>query len=351
MPTEKKIVKRTKKKKEEIILPGASYIYQSNRITNGRFPDFSMYHIKIFVCLIKQMQEAIKAEMEGKAWMQLGLFEEVDAHYLRIGIPLAEISAPEHYKEVVSSFSDLRKIDYQIESPYTKGYNLNTGLIENFETPTKVNGRSVVYVKIVKNVAKDLVEISKNNQGKPISFTRYLYEVVMNSRSKYTWKIYTLVSSWKTKGGFQITLDRFREILGLSPEEYPNYADLKRRVILPAQKELDHKADCWFNCSERDFEEKKGKKVIGLRFKVITPDLEEVNLLKREQVHELLRINARFKQQHIDAIASIFSDDADYGAIMNKVFDLIEHIRANHKEIGEPQRYIIVSLLKAFGKG
>jgi plasmid replication initiation protein len=343
--------KQTKKRKEEIILPGASYIYQSNRITNGRFPDFSTYHIKIFVCLIKQMQEAIKAEMDGKAWQQLGLFEEVDSNYLRIGIPLSEISSPQHYKAVVESFSDLRKIDYNIESPYAKGYVLHTGLIESFETPIKENGKSVIYVKIVKDVAKDLIEISKNQQGKPISFTRYLYEVVMNSSSKYTWKVYTLISSWKAKGGLQISLERFREILGLNPEEYPNYADLKRRVIVPAQKELDHKADCWFECSDKDFEEKSGKKVVGLRFKIITPDLEEVNDLKTQQIIQILREHAGFKQTDIDAIKGLFTAKADYGSITNKVLDLLDYTREHRAEIANPKHYIITSLLNAFDRG
>lgn len=344
------IKKLSKKKKEEIILPGARYIYQSNRITNGRFPDFNMYHIKIFVCLIKQLQQAIQADMDGKQWQQLGLFEEVDTLYLKIAIPLSEISIPQHYKEVIEAFEDIRKISYKIESPFNKGYILHTGLIESFDAPKKENGKNVIYVKIHRDVAKEIVTITKNNDGKPISFTRYLYDVVMNSRSKYTWKVYSLISSWKVKGGFNISLEEFRSIIGIKEEEYLNYSDLKRFVILPAHRELDHKSDCWFNCSERGFEEKKGKKVIGLRFKVISPALEELALIKKHQAHQFLRTNANFKASDLEAISAIFTTSADYGAILGKIWDLIDYIKLHAKDIGEPKRYIIAALVNAFAK-
>jgi hypothetical protein len=340
--------KYSQKRKDEIILPGSNYIYQSNRITNGRFPDFNVYHVKIFVCLIKQLQFAIQADMDGKAWQQLGLFEEVDSTSLRIPIPLSEISSHQNYKEVYDAFEYIRTIPYQIESPYKKGYLTNTGLIDEYDTPVKENGKSIVYLKIKKNIANDLVTIAKNESGKPISFTRYLYDVVMNSRSKHTWKIYTLISSWKSKGGFQISLTRFREMLGMGADEYPNYSDFKRFVLMPAQKELDHKADCWFNCSDKEFEEREGKKVVGLRFKVISPDLEEVASLKREQANNLLRMNFGFKPADLEAISGIFTPEADYGAILNKIFDLIEYVKLNAKEIDDPKRYIIVSLVKTF---
>ena len=348
MSESKKIVK-TAKRGDEIILPGGSYIYQSNRITNGRFPDFNIYHIKIFVCVIKQMQEAIQAEMDGKNWQQLGLFEETeDSAFIRIGIPLMEITSHSNYAEVLACFEDLRKIPVSIESPMGKNFDRITGLITEYEKPKLVNGRSVIYVNIRKPVGEQLITISKNERGKPISFTRYLYEVVMNSRSKYTWKIYTLISSWKTKGGFNITLENFRNMLGLKEEEYVNYSDLKRRIIIPAQKELDHKADCWFNCSESGFEERDGKKVVGLRFKVISPDFEKVAELKKSQAHQMLTMNVGFKKNHLEAIEAIFTPSADYGDILNKIIELIDHVKLKGKEIKEPQKYIIASLLNAY---
>ncbi len=345
----KSIVKKTKKRSEEIVLPGNKYIYQSNRITNGRFPQFNTYHIKIFVCLLNQLQAAIQANMDGKNWTQLGLFEEVDNDRLRIGIPLSEIASPQNYKEVIGSFQELRKIDYNIESPTQKGYILYTGLIESFEAPVKENGKSVIYVNIVKSVARDLIEVDRRD-GHPMLFTKYIYEVVMRSSSKYTWKIYTLIASWRSKGGFKITLERFRELLGLEPDEYPNYADLKRRVILPAQKELDHKADCWFECSQGEFEEKKGRKVVGLNFKIITPEFEDVSDMKKNQVVTLLREQLRFKVEDIAQLESIFHGRTDYGLLLGKIFELISYVTENKETIAHPKKYVIASLIKQFSK-
>ena len=100
----KSIIKKTAKRKDEIVLPGNNYIVQSNSITNGRFPDFNVYHIKIFVSMIKQLQTAIQADMDGKEWQQLGLFEEINNDYIKIAIPLSDISTPQCYKEVYEAF-------------------------------------------------------------------------------------------------------------------------------------------------------------------------------------------------------------------------------------------------------
>jgi hypothetical protein len=295
------------------------------------------------------MQKAIKADMEGKSWMQLALFEEADdRNSVIIGVPLSEIAAPQHYKEVVAAFSDLRKIDYTLESVAKKGYMLYTGLLESFEAPIKENGKSVIYVKIAKGVARDLIEISKNERGEPMAYTRYLYDVVTASKSKYTWKIYTLISSWKSKGGFRIQLEKFRSVLGLGEDEYLNFADLKKRVIIPAQKDLFQKADCWFECGERGFEEKKGRKVVGLNFKVITPDIEEFKQDRKEAVYDLLRRHFGFTPTEIKQIQPIMTGQLDFGAIMEKIVGLSLYLEEHKGEIKNAKKYVVASLLKEF---
>ena len=339
----------TKKRKEEIILPGERYIFQSNRVTTARFPDFNIYHTKIFVCLIKQLQEAIQADMDGKNWQQLGLFEEAGANTLRIGIPLSEIADKKRYQDVISCFHLFKRIDFKIQSLYSKDHILHTSLVEKFEEPKKFEKNPTVFIHIQKQIAHDLVMVAKNSDTKkPIQFTRFLYDVVMNAKNKYTWKIYTLISSWRSKGGFSITLEQFRFMLGLSENEYRNYSDLKRFVIVPVQKELDHKADCWFNCADKDFETKEGKRVVGLRFKVITPEVEGVAELKKEQAQNILRTHAGFKQIDFKAISDIFYPSADYGAILVKILELINYTEQNKGEINSPTKYIVSSLLKEY---
>lgn len=339
----------TKKRREEVILPGDTYIYQSNRVTNGSFPDFNVYHSKIFVCIIKNLQKAIKAEIDGQNWQQLNIFEETEnGNFLKIGIPLSEISTHNNYKQVLECFEGLRTFPISIESPLGKQYDRITGLITEYDKPKRIQGKSVVFVNMRKQVAEQLIHISRNKVGAPISFTRYLYEVVMSSRNKYTWRIYTLISSWKKKGGFYISLQQFREILGLKPDEYKSYADIKRFILKPAQEELDHRADCWFNMSEKDFEQKEGRKVKGFYFKVITPELSEARENKAKYIQELLERHCGFNKKDNEELQAILTPHVDLDAIIMKIMQLIEYVRERKGEIGSPKQYIKLGLIKTF---
>lgn len=339
----------TKKRREEVILPGDTYIYQSNRVTNGSFPDFNIYHSKIFVCIIKNLQKAITAEINGQDWRQLNIFEETEGgNFLKIGIPLSEIASHNNYKQVLECFEGLRTFPITIESPVGKQYDRITGLITEYDRPKRIHGKSVVFVNMRKQVAEQLIQISKNKLGAPVLFTRYLYEVVMSARNKYTWRIYTLISSWKKKGGFYISLEQFREILGLKADEYKSYADIKRFILKPAQDELDHKADCWFNCAEKDFEQKEGRRVTGFYFKVITPELSDTRQLKADNISELLRRHCGFKNDDIDEIKEILTPYADLDAIIIKIMQLLEYVKERKADIGNPRQYIKLTLLKMF---
>lgn len=64
----------------------------------------------------------------------------------------------------------------------------------------------------------------------------------------------------------------------------------------------------------------------------------------------MLRMNFGFKPADLEAISGIFTPEADYGAILNKIFDLIEYVKLNSKDIDDSKRYIIVSLLNSFTK-
>jgi len=84
-----------------------------------------------------------------------------------------------------------------------------------------------VTLLIDKKIAASLVDVQ--NQG----FTKYLKEVVMKAQNKYTIKIYLLISSWKSKGGFFMSMEEFREYLMIK-NKYKYFKDLLKRVIRPA---------------------------------------------------------------------------------------------------------------------
>lgn len=346
---ENEVMRKTKKRKDEIFLPGTQTpIYQSNRITNGRFKGFSLLQTRFFVSLIKALQGAVKAEMEGKDWRQLIMFDEMNKDMLRVGIQLSDIARPDQYEEVIEAAKSFLNVNVEVESSFGKGRVKLTNLLTAVDFPVKVNGKSVVYVELYKNVGHEIISIEKNFNGQPIKFTKYFFETAIAAKSKYTAKMYMLISSWKSKGGLFTTLDNLRGILGMGEEEYTNYNDFKRFVLKPVQKDLEKKADCWFNCAAKDFEKKDGRKVVGLSIKIITPDLEEKERERADYVRQLLRMHAFFKDAHIVEIQPIFREGADYQGILFKIQDLMQFLKENKETIGNTQAYIVRSLLNEF---
>jgi len=184
-----KKLKVTKAARGELILSRNQYIVQSNRITDAQFPDFNLYLSRIFECLIKQLQAAIQADMNGHKWQQLGLFEEPDSFTLRVGIPLSEITNTEAYKDVIACFAYLKTVDYTIQSPYSKNHILHTSLISEFEEPKKDEGNPTVFIHIQKELAKNLIMVAKNEDGKPIMFPNLLYDVLMAAKKTIAEKV------------------------------------------------------------------------------------------------------------------------------------------------------------------
>lgn len=351
------VKKITKKRKDTIIIPGETVIYQSNRITNGKFKGFTLLQAKILLCLIKNLQKEIKADMAGKDWKQGTLFDEVKG-MLRVGLSLSEISRPDQYRQVYAAAEELQKISVELKSP-KEGYIRIASLIPMLDVPKihdkyvspKLKGKAVMYVSILREVAEKLIEVEKNINGKPQFFTKYLYEVAMASRNKYTWKLYTIISSWKEKGGFTIKLNELREQLGLDSTEYPEYSDFKRRVLRPVQKELETKADCWFNCAEKSFEVRDNKTVTRLNFKVIVPEMEDELKSKLENIKTLLRIHLSFKDSHIrlleDFLGSEMTKDR-VEAIYLKITEINGYINAKKNTLDPVQNiatYALKSLL------
>ena len=74
-----------------------------------------------------------------------------------------------------------------------------------------------------REVAKVFINVDRG-------FTRYIKEIALRAQSRYTIRMYMLISSWKEKGGFSIYVDRFRKFLKLE-DKYPEFKDLYRRVI------------------------------------------------------------------------------------------------------------------------
>jgi len=326
--------KTPRKNNIEISLSDKTTLYQSNRVTHSRSSGLTLLQARIFVCLIKELQEAIIASLNGKNWQQMQLFQSENAGMIRVGIPLKLIAKPRQYPEVYHSAIQLAKASILLPSTISQEYFSVATLFPKVDLPKRIKGASIMYVELYKATANLLIEIDKTGNGKPGYFTKYLFEVAMRARNKYTYKIYMIISSWRNKGLFKITLDDFKRQLGIGTSEYQQYKEFKKRVLIPVQKELENKSDVWFAFTESRLE----KKVVSLQFRIIAPAPEKISTERIDHIKYLLTTHFAFTPTHIKAIEpyyKVLADNFIYQEILQKLQDL------NIKMLHHPSRTTI----------
>lgn len=346
----KTIIKKTAKRNQEVILSAKPEImFIPNRVTNAKY-NYTLIQEKIFNYVLFNLQEAIKLSLNGKDYMQLQLFKNINEDRLSITIPIRNIVNPNHYPEVREAAENLAKsliriIQVNKETGQREMRSLT--LFGAVVTPMDKQRNSELKIEMSKEVSRLLVEMDMNKVGMPSNYTSFDLQVVTRAKNKYTPRIYKKIESWKEKGGFFITIEEFRDWLELG-NKYQKYAEIKRNILIPVQKELEGQALCWFNCKEKSFEKRQGKEVVGLSFKVITPEFEEMKEKQIDNIKMLLIQHLAFKPEHITKIEGLFKANFDFNKMGNEIIRLHKYVQENSKEIGNKQAYVITSLLKEF---
>lgn len=113
-----------------------------------------------------------------------------------------------------------------------------------------------------------IIEVAFNHDLSPfllnidIPYTKYFLENTKSLNSIYSMRIYELLKQYQALKSRKIEISELKLMLGILAEEYKNYADFKRRVILQAQKEINTKTDIYF-----EFEEiKESRRVVAIKF-------------------------------------------------------------------------------------
>jgi len=110
-------------------------------------------------------------------------------------------------------------------------------------------------------------------------FTNYRLKNVVQLKSQFSIRIYELLKQYEKLGKRLFTISELRFILGIDDDQYRQYTDFRKRVILVAQAELAEKTDISF-----DFEELKvGHRVGQIRF-IIKSKTQEKPLLDEPEV-------------------------------------------------------------------
>lgn len=93
-------------------------------------------------------------------------------------------------------------------------------------------------------------------------FTTYQLQQASALRSMYSWRLLELLSRFKSSGTAEYTIEDFAASMDATEKQKTNFANIRRKIIEPAIKELTEK-DGWLI----DWEPiKSGRKVASLRF-------------------------------------------------------------------------------------
>lgn len=123
-------------------------------------------------------------------------------------------------------------------------------------------------------------------------FTSYRLANVVKLKSTYAIRIYELLKQYENIKERIISIENLRYYLD-AIDVYPNYANLKQRVLKPSQKELNQKTDIYF-----EFEEiKLGRKVQKIRFIIRSQKKKDVDLVHFEKKLDQFQQPNTFEQK------------------------------------------------------
>lgn len=223
-------------------------IYQSNKLTEAKY-EFSLLEKKAFLLIIKKVRENYINTDRG----QRDLFNDLVIKFKPSDIELEQGKA----SDVYNAMRLLRKREFFIDN---EDISLSTGLI-NYAEHRKKEG--FFEISVGKKIFPFVLDIATQ-------YTSFSFMVAMSFRSIYSVRFYEWLCEWKSKGGFNLSINEIKNRLMIA-EKYPLYGGLKRDVINVAYteiKELFDKGECdlYFEYTEY----KEGRSVAGLRIKIIT---------------------------------------------------------------------------------
>jgi plasmid replication initiation protein len=161
-----------------------------------------------------------------------------------------------NYSHLKDTTRKLIKRVYTIEDPF-KNEALHIGLLT---AARYKKGGGTIELELSQHVHPYLFQL-KNN------FTTFQLHVALSLKSKFSKRIYEMLSQYKDTGIMKITVEELKCRLGLinlttKEEHYKNFNDFEKRVLLVAKQELQPPIDISFTYSKH----KTGTKVTDLVF-------------------------------------------------------------------------------------
>lgn len=342
-----KIRKPIKRTNLPVKLPdNVTWLKQPNIITLMSC-DLNKMHLRVVITLIEALQVDMNRRIGGVPFGQLSIFqeEEDETKIIKISIPIRNFGViPSHYPRLREATKDLSKLPVEIDvtHPETGDATFNTSLFSAM-IPKEGSQRKNIIFRIEREVAKCLLQIDLT---KNLGYTHYIKEIALTARSKYTIRMYMLISSWKSKGGFSMDVDKFKHWLQIDPAEYGEWKDIEKRVLRTAEEELLERADCWFHYSPVFDQDVSLKTPCRIDFKVISANRQDdekvLSNVKQSLYHVFINLKLSAKQAaEIKESLTIYN----YMLIRDKIISISAYIDENRNSIRSIPEYFYKSIM------
>lgn len=383
--TKKSLIKKKKQKEVSIIkaieknIPeSTTMLYQPYGITMLK-GDLSPMKVNMMVELIDHFQDKMKEQLYNKAHnIQYDLFD--DGVIPAVKIPFRDLDVnPKHYEELHTAAEELSTLTYETISENEDGITMRNilPLFSRISIPMKKvgsemkeneekynykhNKRRLGYVEIVLNpeVGMQALRIDK-------SFTRYIKEMTRNRRCVYTGRLYMFISTFCNLGKWIIDYQEFRRLLGFTiiKEEsgkmveeivqYPNFSDVKRRVLEPPMQELkelaqEGKVNCYYEYEPIYSGVRKRGNPEKIYFRIYKTDLGRVLDAQTETVKDIEEITNFLRSEfHISlrdakSLCRLVSNE-NMNGFRKKMMEIKAYVTVPVHNIRDPKIYALTSL-------
>lgn len=341
------------KKKRDILIPDLKgiTIVQSNRVTNAKY-DYTLIQERVFTWVMYYLQNEINQVMNGTRVTQLNIFRDLPSDMLSMTIPMHHLGRPDQYRDIRSAIEKMSGVKIVIRT-VDKSMIKWAGLFSSVEMPNKEDNRRSAYVtiEIRRDVAQMLVDVQYNTNvpGKrdgPEQFTKYMLNVALEAKFKYTSKVYKLLCSYKERRYYMCTIDELREHLQIPAGVYKNYNDFKRFILDPVAAELKSIADIFFDTSDPEFTQRAGRKVTGLKFNLLYPVTEALyDRTKTKFIRDLIKIFG-CQERHINQVLPYLHPETNWNKLEN-IVDRCYYL-CSKRMVDHPAAFVVRSIINEF---
>ena len=325
-----------------------TWLLQPITLTMSKF-NYNVPQTKALVLIVEQLQKSIKESLKEDI-ENLKLFD-TDGDSIFVDISMKDLtSLPQHYDRVRDTLKQLATIPVEMmETMDKKKYTHISSLCEAY-IPREKYVRHIK-IKIKKSTASYLVD------ARAFGYQRYVKEVVLSAKSKYTQRIYMMLSGFKQQGHMQITPQNLREKFNELGSSYiSSWKAFRKNVIEKAQDELQRlygegRSELYFeykNIYKRPGRQQGEPDLIEFTIFISPQEKDRMEQLKdvnyRTELKNNLILFFSFTQAEANKIISRLSDQSDFEKLCIYARELLDNTSNPRLKITDVKQYAFTSL-------